>query len=104
MLKFIKMKLKHQYILHEIKHGLDHFNDCIGFENNNQFISINEGATQRFATDIAEEILSIKIPKKSHINSIFFFKSFSIGISLLIILIIINLSFLKQKISTSFRN
>lgn len=53
------------YILHEIKHGLDHFNDCIGFENNNQCVGINEGATQRFATDIAEEILSIKIPKKN---------------------------------------
>lgn len=53
------------YILHEIKHGLDHFNDCVGFQNNNKFVGINEGATQRFATDIAEQILSIKIPKKN---------------------------------------
>jgi hypothetical protein len=53
------------YILHEIKHGLDHFKDSIGFENNGQFVGINEGATQRFATDIAEEILSIRIPEKS---------------------------------------
>lgn len=32
------------YILHEIKHGLDHFKDSIGFENNGQFVGINEGA------------------------------------------------------------
>jgi hypothetical protein len=53
------------YILHEIKHGLDHFGDSIGFENNDQFVGINEGTTQRFATDMVEEILSIKIPKES---------------------------------------
>ena len=47
------------YILHEIKHGLDDYDGVIGFES----IGINEGATQRFATDVAEEILQIKFPR-----------------------------------------
>lgn len=53
------------YILHEMKHGLDHFPDSLGFQknNNDENVGINEGATQRFATDIAEEILGEKIPK-----------------------------------------
>lgn len=51
------------YILHEMKHGLDHFPDSIGFQKNNnaENVGSNEGATQRFATDIAEEILGEKI-------------------------------------------
>lgn len=52
------------YILHEIKHGLDHYDEVIGFECQDEGVGINEGATQRFATDIAEEILQIEIPKK----------------------------------------
>lgn len=53
------------YILHEMKHGLDHFPDSIGFQknNNDENVGSNEGATQRFATDIAEEILGEKIPE-----------------------------------------
>lgn len=53
------------YILHEMKHGLDHFPDSIGFQknDNNENVGSNEGATQRFATDIAEEILGEKIPE-----------------------------------------
>lgn len=53
------------YILHEMKHGLDHFPDSIGFQKNNnaENVGSNEGATQRFATDIAEEILGEKIPE-----------------------------------------
>ncbi len=53
------------YILHEMKHGLDHFPDSIGFQknDNNENVGSNEGATQRFATDIAEEILVEKIPE-----------------------------------------
>ncbi len=51
------------YVLHEIKHGLDHYNESIGFEYQDKGIGINEGATQRFATDIAEEILQIEFPK-----------------------------------------
>lgn len=55
------------YILHEIKHGLDHFNNNIGFQNNDndEFVGMNEGATQRFATDLAEKILNITFPKKN---------------------------------------
>lgn len=45
------------YILHEIKHGLDHYDDIIGFEYQDAGVGTNEGATQRFATDMAEEIL-----------------------------------------------
>lgn len=51
------------YILHEIKHGLDHYNKAIGFEYEDKGVGINEGATQRFATDMAEEILNIKFPR-----------------------------------------
>lgn len=56
------------YILHEIKHGLDHFPDSIGFQKNNgnKNVGSNEGATQRFATDITEEILGEKIPETLH--------------------------------------
>lgn len=48
-----------------MKHGLDHFPDSIGFQKNNnaENVGSNEGATQRFATDIAEEILGEKIPE-----------------------------------------
>ena len=53
------------YILHEIKHGLDHYGDVIGFEDNDKGVGINEGATQRFATDMAEEILQTTIPRKT---------------------------------------
>lgn len=53
------------YILHEIKHGLDHYDESIGFEYGDEGVGINEGATQRFATDIAEEILQIKFPIKT---------------------------------------
>lgn len=52
------------YVLHEIKHGLDHFDELIGFEYQNKGVGTNEGATQRFATDMAERMLHIKIPKK----------------------------------------
>lgn len=53
------------YILHEMKHGLDNFPNSIGFQKkrNNENVGSNEGATQRFATDIAEEILGEKIPE-----------------------------------------
>ena len=51
------------YILHEIKHGLDHYDESIGFEYQDKGVGINEGATQRFATDIAEEMLKIEFPK-----------------------------------------
>ncbi len=51
------------YILHEIKHGLDHYDESIGFEYQNVGVGINEGATQRFATDMAEEMLQIKFPE-----------------------------------------
>ena len=50
------------YMIHEIKHGLDHYDDQIGFDHHNEGTGINEGATQRFATDITEEILQIKFP------------------------------------------
>lgn len=53
------------YILHEIKHGLDHYDDQIGFEYHSEGTGINEGATQRFATDIAEEILQIKFQRET---------------------------------------
>ncbi|MBR2588614.1 MAG: hypothetical protein IKD77_05375 [Bacilli bacterium] len=51
------------YILHEVKHGLDDFDNSIGFDRNydDQNVGINEGVTQRFATDIAEEMLGEKI-------------------------------------------
>ena len=52
------------YILHEIKHGLDHYDDIIGFEYQDKGVGINEGATQRFATDMAEEILNMKFPRE----------------------------------------
>ena len=52
------------YILHEIKHGLDHYDNSIGYHTNEKGVGSNEGATQRFATDMAEAILNIKIPKK----------------------------------------
>ena len=54
------------YILHEMKHALDDNENSIGFDSkiDNTGVGINEGATQRFATDIAEEILGEPIPKK----------------------------------------
>lgn len=54
------------YILHEMKHALDDNENSIGFDSkiDNKGVGINEGATQRFATDIAEEILGEPIPKK----------------------------------------
>ena len=51
------------YILHEIKHGLDHYDESIGFEHQDKGVGMNEGATQRFATDVAGEILQIEFPK-----------------------------------------
>lgn len=51
------------YILHEIKHGLDHYDEYIGFEHQDKGVGMNEGATQRFATDVAGEILQIEFPK-----------------------------------------
>lgn len=51
------------YILHEIKHGLDHYDESIGFEYQDKGVGMNEGATQRFATDVAGEILQIEFPK-----------------------------------------
>lgn len=54
------------YILHEMKHALDDNENSIGFDSkiDNKGVGLNEGATQRFATDIAEEILGEPIPKK----------------------------------------
>ncbi len=54
------------YILHEMKHALDDNENSIGFDLkiDRKGVGINEGATQRFATDIAEEILGEPIPKK----------------------------------------
>lgn len=54
------------YVLHEMKHALDHYDDAIGFEIGDSGVGMNEGATQRFATDLAEEILHIEIPRESH--------------------------------------
>lgn len=53
------------YVLHEMKHALDDNEKSIGFESKteDEGVGINEGATQRFATDIAEEILQVEIPK-----------------------------------------
>ena len=53
------------YVLHEMKHALDDNEKSIGFDSKikNEGTGINEGATQRFATDIAEEILQVEIPK-----------------------------------------
>lgn len=53
------------YILHEMKHALDHNEMSIGFDSNidNTGVGMNEGASQRFATDIAENILQVKISK-----------------------------------------
>lgn len=54
------------YVLHEMKHALDDNEKSIGFDlkQDNKGVGINEGATQRFATDLAEEILGEQIPKK----------------------------------------
>lgn len=51
------------YIIHEIKHALDESEMTIGFEEKetNIGVGMNEGASHRFATDIAEEILGKKI-------------------------------------------
>lgn len=53
------------YILHEMKHALDDNELSIGFDlkSEENGVGMNEGATQRFATDIAEEILGEKIPE-----------------------------------------
>lgn len=48
-----------------MKHGLDHFSNSIGFHRGKENVGSNEGATQRFATDIAEEMLGIQIPETS---------------------------------------
>ena len=53
------------YIIHELKHALDHDEDYIGFEHNNIGVGINEGATQRFATEMTEAILHKKIYNRS---------------------------------------
>lgn len=53
------------YVLHEIKHGLDDIDGKIGFQmKNNEGIGRNEGATQRFATDMAEIMLGERFPEK----------------------------------------
>lgn len=54
------------YVLHEMKHALDDNEKSIGFDlrQDNKGVGINEGATQRFATDLTEEILGEQIPKK----------------------------------------
>lgn len=53
------------YILHEMKHSLDQYPDRIGFQqlSNNFMVGANEGATQRFAIDMTEELLGRKIPQ-----------------------------------------
>ena len=62
------------YILHEMKHGLDDSGYRIGFQENQSnpymmydypfsFVGANEGATQRFAIDMTEEILGERIPQ-----------------------------------------
>ena len=53
------------YVLHEMKHALDDNEKSIGFDSKikDEGTGINEGATQRFATDLAEEILQVEIPK-----------------------------------------
>ena len=53
------------YVLHEMKHALDDNEKSIGFDSKikGEGTGINEGATQRFATDLAEEILQVEIPK-----------------------------------------
>ena len=53
------------YMLHEIKHALDDDEESIGFDSKTSNIGVgsNEGATQRFATDMAEAILNIQIPE-----------------------------------------
>ena len=52
------------YVLHEMKHALDDNEKSIGFDSKirGEGTGINEGATQRFATDLAEEILQVEIP------------------------------------------
>lgn len=51
------------YSIHEIKHALDAFGEKIGFEDEatHEGVGRNEGETQRFATDMAEEILGEKV-------------------------------------------
>ena len=53
------------YVLHEMKHALDDNEKSIGFDSKikDEGTGINEGATQRLATDLAEEILQVEIPK-----------------------------------------
>lgn len=53
------------YVLHEMKHALDDNEKSIGFDSKvkDEGTGINEGATHRFATDLAEEILQVEIPK-----------------------------------------
>ncbi len=56
------------YMLHEMKHALDDNEESIGFDSkiSNIGVGSNEGATQRFATDMAETILNIQIPETMH--------------------------------------
>lgn len=56
------------YMLHEMKHALDDNEKSIGFDSktSNMGVGGNEGATQRFATDMAEAILNIQIPETLH--------------------------------------
>lgn len=56
------------YMLHEMKHALDDNEKSIGFDSKTSNIGVggNEGATQRFATDMAEAILNIQIPETLH--------------------------------------
>ena len=53
------------YVLHEMKHALDDNEKSIGFDSKvkDEGTGIKEGATHRFATDLAEEILQVEIPK-----------------------------------------
>lgn len=55
-------------MLHEMKHALDDNEESIGFDSktSNNGVGANEGATQRFATDMVEAILNIQIPEKPH--------------------------------------
>lgn len=62
---FKEVKKTLVYVLHEMKHALDDNELNIGFHLNNEEkgVGMNEGATQRFATDVAEEILAEKFPE-----------------------------------------
>jgi len=56
------------YMLHEMKHALDDSEESIGFDSKTSHngVGANEGATQRFATDMVEAILNVQIPETPH--------------------------------------